>query len=64
MQIISLASSKGGVAKSTLAVNLAGALALKGQVALSDEDATMQTSRKWIHGGKLPVHLWSCTSAA
>lgn len=59
MQIISLASSKGGVAKSTLAVNLAGALALKGQVALSDEDATMQTSRKWIHGGKLPVRLLS-----
>lgn len=59
MQIISLASSKGGVAKSTLAVNLAGALSLKGQVALSDEDITMQTSRKWVQGGDLPIQLLS-----
>ena len=59
MQIISLASSKGGVGKSTLAVNLAGALATRGLTALTDEDATMETSSDWISGaeGRIEVRL-------
>jgi len=41
------------VGKSTLAVNIAGALAGKAPTALQDEDATMQTSAGWISPGKI-----------
>lgn len=45
--IIAITSSKGGVGKSTLAVNLSGALALRGQTALMDADAVVGTARRW-----------------
>ena len=55
--IVSLTSMKGGVGKSTLAVNLAGALALRGATALMDADAAIQTSGGWVQRGSIPVTL-------
>lgn len=47
-QIISVASSKGGVGKSTLATSFASALALRGaDVVLIDTDVGQASSRRW-----------------
>lgn len=51
MSIIALANLKGGVGKSTLAVNIAGALSPK--VALVDADP-QATATAWAEGGNLP----------
>ncbi|WP_291426740.1 ParA family protein [Deinococcus sp.] len=53
--VVALTSLKGGVGKSTLAVNLAGALALKGKTALLDADSAIQTSSGWVQRGNLKV---------
>jgi chromosome partitioning protein len=53
--IISLTSFKGGVGKSTLAVNLAGALALNASAVLVDEDP-LQSCYQWAQqNGRLPM---------
>jgi len=53
--VISLTSFKGGVGKSTLAVNLAGALALNASTILVDEDP-LQSCYQWAqHNGQLPM---------
>src|SRR5215210_6886546 len=53
--VISLTSFKGGVGKSTLAVNLAGALALNASTILVDEDP-LQSCYQWAkQNGHLPM---------
>jgi chromosome partitioning protein len=53
--VISLTSFKGGVGKSTLAVNLAGALALNASTLLVDEDP-LQSCYRWARqNGSLPM---------
>jgi chromosome partitioning protein len=53
--VISLTSFKGGVGKSTLAVNLAGALALNASTLLVDEDP-LQSCYQWAtQNGHLPM---------
>ena len=53
--VISLTSFKGGVGKSTLAVNLAGALALNASTILVDEDP-LQSCYRWAQqNGHLPM---------
>lgn len=54
--IIAVGNLKGGAGKTTLAVNIASALASRGAVVLVDADA-QATSMAWGEAGKLPVTL-------
>ena len=55
-QVIAVSNPKGGVGKTTLAVNLACALAgSKVSVALVDNDE-QGSATAWAHAGKLPIH--------
>jgi len=46
-KMIAVAGSKGGGGKSTIAVNLAGALAMRGPTVISDEDETTRITLEW-----------------
>lgn len=54
MPIVALGNLKGGVGKSTLAVNLACELAASRSVYLIDADA-QATAAEWMAGGTLPI---------
>lgn len=55
MPIVAIGNLKGGVGKSTLAVNLACELAASRKVYLIDADA-QETAAEWMAGGSLPIH--------
>ena len=54
MVIVAVGNLKGGVGKSTLAVNLACELAVSRKVFLIDADA-QATAAEWMAGGNLPI---------
>lgn len=62
MTVIAVANPKGGVGKSTIAVNLAGCLARHGHpVALADLDEN-ESAQLWLSlrpRGTPPIHLWA-----
>jgi len=67
MDIIAFTSSKGGVGKSSLAFNTAGALALMGKrTVLVDEDARIHTCLDWAAAasGSLPFQVTDPVHAA
>lgn len=64
MQRIAITSEKGGVGKSTLAFNLAGALAERGPVALVDEDTRVRSCLQWAELAPLPFEVLSPEAAA
>jgi chromosome partitioning protein len=55
MPVIVVANPKGGVGKSTLATNLAGALAHRGHAVMLGDVDRQQSSRQWL--AQRPAHL-------
>ena len=54
MIIVAIGNLKGGVGKSTLAINLACELAVRQTVRLIDADM-QETATEWLAGGRLPI---------
>ena len=57
MKRIAVTSEKGGVGKSTLAFNLAGALAIDAKVALIDEDLRVRSCVQWAELTPVPFQV-------
>lgn len=61
MPVIAVANPKGGVGKSTLAVNLAGAFARQGHAVMLGDLDRQQSSRQWLAlrpAGLPPIRSW------
>lgn len=59
-----MTSEKGGVGKSTLAFNLAGALAEHGEVVLVDEDTRVRSTLEWAELAPVPFNVLSPAGTA
>lgn len=64
MKRIAVTSEKGGVGKSTLAFNLAGALATQGEVVLVDEDTRVRSCLEWAELAPVPFNVLSPAGTA
>ena len=62
--VIAVVGLKGGIAKTTTAIHLAGVLALAGQSVLLADGDRIRTSTAWARGGNLPFTVAPVTALA
>ncbi|WP_241191351.1 ParA family protein [Deinococcus psychrotolerans] len=64
MVVIAVVGLKGGIAKTTTAIHVAGCLALAGQRVLLADGDRIRTSTAWARGGHLPYTVAPVTALA